>query len=75
MQYFVDEIQPFLGPQNLIALSRIVVVDPNDAAVRALNRAISAEHGSVEVRDSNFFGLLVKHAYIITSKLQEAPVA
>jgi hypothetical protein len=76
VEYFINEIEAFLGLQALRDLSRIVVLDPNEAAVKALNQAIRAEHGSVEVRDSNFFGLLVKHAYIITSKPQEeTPVA
>lgn len=72
--YVVDAIDSFLGSEALRDLSRIVVLDPNEAPVKALNQAIRAEHGSVEVRDSNFFGLPIKHAYIITSKSQEAPV-
>lgn len=75
LNYLVNEIKSFLGPQDLTALSRIVIVDPNDAEVQNLNRAISVEHGAAEVRDSNFFGLPIKHAYIITSKLPGAPVA
>lgn len=75
LQYFVDEIRSFLGPEDLTVLARIVIVDPNDVAVQNLNRAISVEHGRTEIRDSNFFGLPIKHAYIITSKLPSAPVA
>jgi hypothetical protein len=75
LNYLVNEIKSFLGPQDLTALARIVVVDPNDAAVQNLNRAIRVEHGTAEVRDSNFFGLPIKHAYIITSKRPSAPVA
>lgn len=68
VNYFVSQIKSRLGEQDLTNLSRIVVVDPQDAAVQALNRAIAIEHGRVEVTDSNFFGLHIKHAYIITSK-------
>ena len=75
LNYLVNEIKSFLGPQDLTALARIVVVDPNDAAFQNLNRAIRVEHGTAEVRDSNFFGLPIKHAYIITSKRPSAPVA
>jgi hypothetical protein len=75
LNYFVSEIRSFLGVEDLTMLSRIVIADPNDPAVQALNRAIKVEHGSAEVRDSNFFGLPIKHAYIITSKLPSAPVA
>jgi hypothetical protein len=50
-------------------LSRIIFVDPDQAAVKALNRSIQVEHGSVEVRDHRFFGVPITYAYVITSKL------
>ncbi|MBI3373972.1 MAG: hypothetical protein HY017_19780 [Betaproteobacteria bacterium] len=75
VNYFIDQIKSRLGDQSLTSLSRIVVIDPQDAAVQALNRSIQIEHGRVEVRDSDFFGLPVKHAYIITSKHPPVPVA
>lgn len=74
LSYLVDRIKSDLGPNELTQLSRIVFVDPTDPAVQSLNKAIQVEHGSVEVRDSNFFGLAVKHAVIITSKRPKAPV-
>jgi hypothetical protein len=73
VHYFVSQIKSRLGEQGLTMLSRIVVVEPQDVAVQALNRAIQTEHGGVEIRDSNFFGLPVKHAFIITSKRPPAP--
>lgn len=75
VDYFVSQIKSRLGEQDLTSLSRIVVIDPHDVAVEALNRAIQIEHGKVEVRDTTFFGLPVKHAYIITSKRPPAPAA
>ncbi len=75
VNYFVTQIKSRLGESGLTSLSRIVVVDPQDAAVQEINRAIQIEHGRVEVRDSNFFGLPIKHAYIITSKRPPAPAA
>lgn len=75
VDYFVEQIKSRLGAQDLTWLARIVVVDPLDAAVQALNRAIQIEHGEVEVRDSTFFGMPVKHAFIITSMRPPAPAA
>jgi hypothetical protein len=75
VDYFVNQIKTQLGEQDLTSLARIVVVDPQDTAVQALNRAVQIEHGGVEIRDSNFFGLPVKHAFIITSKRPPAPAA
>jgi hypothetical protein len=34
----------------------------------ALHKAMQTEHGMTEIQDSNFFGLQIKHAYLITSK-------
>lgn len=73
VDYLIAQIKSRLGNQDLTNLSRIIVVDPQDAGVQNLNRAIQTEHGTIEVRDSNFFGLPVKHAYIITSKRPPAP--
>ena len=75
VDYLIAEIKSHLGPQDLINLSRIVLVDPDDVPVQALNKAFHVEHGRVEVRDSNFFGLPIRHAFIITSKRPDAPVA
>jgi hypothetical protein len=75
VNYFVSEIKSKLGDAGLTSLSRIVVVDPQDAAVQAINRAIQIEHGNVEVRDSNFFGLPIKTAYFITSMRPPSPAA
>jgi len=68
LDYLIDKIKADLGAQDLNQLSRIVFVDPKDNAVASMNRAVQVEHGSVEIRDSNFFGLPIKHAFIITSK-------
>jgi hypothetical protein len=70
--YIVQEIQSRLSPQDLVQLSRIVVVDPSDPAVDALVRSIRVEHGRVEVRDSVFFGVPVKHALIVTAQPRRA---
>ncbi len=69
----ISQIKSKLGKEDLTCLSRIVPVDPEDVAVQDLNRAIQVEHGNVEVNDSNFFGLAIKRAHIITSKLPPAP--
>lgn len=73
VDYLIDQIKSKLGKEDLIWLSRIVPVDPEDVEVQDLNRTIQVEHGNVEVRDSNFFGQAIKRAHIITSKLPPAP--
>lgn len=75
VDYFVSQIKSRLGDQWLISLSRIIVIDPQEAGVQAFNRAIHVEHGRVEVRDTTIFGQAIKHAYIITSQRPHAPAA
>lgn len=47
---------------------RVVVLEQDDAALKALHSAVHVEHSLAEISDSNFFGLSIKHAYLITSK-------
>lgn len=75
IEYIVAEIKNSIGPQELTKLSRIVFVPPTDPPVQAINRDFHVEHGSAEVKDSNFFGLPIKHAYIITSRLIQPAAA
>ena len=68
LDYLVNQLQPRLKPQELLSISRIVLIDEDNPALEAIHKAIRAEHGTTEVRNSNFFGLQIEHAYIITSK-------
>ena len=74
LDYIISKIKSDLGSAYLIQLARIVFIDPEDRAVQDLNSTIQIEHGAVEVRDRNFFGLQIKLAFIITSK-RPLPVA
>ena len=75
VDYLVAQIKSKLGDGDLVSLSRIVVIDPEDAAVQKLNRTVHVEHGNVEVRDSVFSGLAIKRAHIITSNRPPAEAA
>jgi len=75
VKYFVEQIKSRLGDQGLLSLSRIILADPQDAAVQALNRTIPVERGSVEIRDRPFSGQFIKQGYIITSKQPPSPAA
>jgi len=68
LAYITTQIQQLFNAEELPRLSRVVLVDQSNPAVEALNQAINCQHGQNEVRDSNFFGLQIKHAYIITSQ-------
>ena len=64
----IQEIRKELTDQDLLMLSRIIILDNDDAALEAIHQATRVEHGLAEISDSNFFGLAIKHAYLITSQ-------
>jgi len=66
-EYIVEKIRSRLDPSELLTLSRIILIEPEDESLKAVQRAIHVQHGRIEILDSNFFGLQIKHAYIITS--------
>ncbi len=68
LQEIAQKIQETLTPEELIQLSRIIVIDRSNKSLEAIHQAVSIEHGAVEIKDSKFFGLAIKHAFILTSK-------
>ena len=68
LQYVADVIKRHLTPQEVILLSRIVVLEPNENPVRALNETYEVEHGRIHLLEPERFGLPVKHGFIITSR-------
>jgi len=68
LQYLSNKLRAVLNPSEFIRLSRIVIIDPDNPALAALQQAISIEHGITEIKDGTFFGLQIKHAYLITSR-------
>lgn len=70
---FVEELAAAVGEEQILSLSRIVTVNQDDPALDAILRAVQVDDGSVEIHDSNFFGLQIKHAYIFRSKRPREP--
>jgi hypothetical protein len=64
----VEKIRKVFTDQEMLMLSRLAILDKDNAALKALHGAVQVEHGLAEISDSNFFGLAIKHAYLITSK-------
>lgn len=73
LKYISTQLNKSLKPDELVKLSRILIIDSNNPGLEAIHKAIHIEHGNVEIKDSNFFGLQIKHAYLITSKRKKAP--
>ncbi len=67
LAYLVDKLRPQLTAQELLSLSRIVLLEKGNPVLEALHRMIQVQHGMGEVRDGIVFGVPIKHAYLITS--------
>ena len=72
LKYLAQRIQKSFTSSELLQISKIVIIEKNNPALPALQQAISVEHGSAEIKDSNFFGLQIKHGFLITSKSRQA---
>lgn len=68
LKYLAPKIQKAFTQNELLQISRIVIIEDTNPALPSLQQAVSIEHGSAEIKDSSFFGLQIKHAFLITSK-------
>lgn len=72
LQIIAQKIQEYLEKKELVSLSRIVLIEDDNPALEAFHRAVRVEHGSAEIKENNFFGLQIKHAFVITSRRNTA---
>jgi hypothetical protein len=72
LAYLTDKIRVQLTTQELLLLSRIVILEKGNPVLEALHRMVQVQHGMGEVRDSIVFGVPIKCAYLITSA-EESP--
>ena len=70
LSYISSKIREDLSTEEITKLSRIAIIDLDNPALEAIQKAIRVEHGLVDVQNSNFFGMPIRHAYIVTSKKQ-----
>lgn len=72
LKYLAQKIQTEFTSEELVQIARIVIIEGENPALPALQQSIDTEHGTAEIKDSNFFGLQIKHAFLITSKSRQA---
>ncbi|MEN6576526.1 MAG: hypothetical protein ABFD90_09300 [Phycisphaerales bacterium] len=68
LRYISGKISSVLNSKELVKLSRVVLIEPDSPALAAFQRTVHVEHGTAEIKDSDFGGLRIKHAYLITSR-------
>ncbi|MCI0826070.1 MAG: hypothetical protein J4N90_15080 [Chloroflexi bacterium] len=75
LDFIAKELQSNLRTDELVSISRIVLVDDDNPGVHAIQRMVRIEHGTVELLDNFVFGMHIKHAYVITSKREPTPLS
>lgn len=75
LQYIATNVQNTLTQEELIKISRIVIIDCDNTELdnisqtaAAISRSMVVEHNIIELVNCNFFGFIIRRAYIITSK-------
>src|SRR2546423_7817056 len=66
LKYLGSNIQNTLNKNELLLISKIAIIEETNPALPALQQAIDVQHGLAEIKESNFFGLQIKQAFLIT---------
>jgi hypothetical protein len=72
LDYLVNQLRSRLDTQELLSLSMVVILEKDNPVLEAIHKEVRVKHGMAEVRDSIFFGVPIKHAYIITSERENS---
>lgn len=77
LEEFAKKLSTVLGEEQLLSLSRIVTVNHDNPGLDAILRAVHIEGGgTANVKDSTFFGLAIKEAFIFrAARPQDQPQA
>jgi len=68
MKLLAAEMKKRLPPPEIVRVSRIVLLDSDDASVRAITSARSVEHGRTPFNEASDYGLPAERGYLITSR-------
>lgn len=72
LKFLAEKVQNSFTRNELLLISRIVIIDKTNPDLPHVQEAVNIEHGSAELKDSNLFGLQIKHAFLITSRGRQA---
>ena len=67
LEYLVEKIRKRLEPDELLSISRIVLLEKGNPILEAIHKAVNVKHGKVQMKNSNFSGVQITHACISAS--------
>ncbi len=68
IEYLAKRLRSALTAEELVSLSRIVLMEEGNPALDAIFKVVSIEHGMGEISNSNFYDLAIRQGYVITAK-------
>ena len=68
LKVLAAEMKERLSPKELERVSRIVLLHPGDANVRAITSEHSIEHGRLEIDEGSHYGFPAERGFVITAR-------
>jgi hypothetical protein len=65
---FVEKTASIIGEEDFLLLSRIVTLNHDDPNLKRILETVQVDGNPLELRDTNFFGVEIKRAYILRAK-------
>ena len=65
---FVEKAASIIGEEDFLLLSRIVTLNYDDPNLKKILETVHVDGSPLELRDTNFFGVEIKRAYILRAK-------
>ncbi|HYH85713.1 MAG TPA: hypothetical protein VEX60_09530 [Pyrinomonadaceae bacterium] len=62
---FVEKAASIVGEKEFLTLSRIVTLNHDDPNLKKILETVQVDDDPLELWNTNFFGLEIKHAYIL----------
>ncbi len=66
LKVITEQLTTKLNKDELISLSRIVVINNDNEEIPAIKKFIPVENPVAEIHDKNFFGLDIKQAFLMS---------
>jgi hypothetical protein len=71
-KYLSEKIQTSLSADEIVQISRIVVLDEENLKMPDFIQNISVQHGAATIKDEEFLGQQIERGYIITANTNQA---
>lgn len=67
-KYLVKELKNYLLPNEIVLISKVVILNSDDKSLKNFTKAFHVVHGDLELQNSILFGLPIERAKLITSQ-------